>query len=114
MRPMLRTKDLRATVDFYTTRLGFRCDSYSEKDGWASLRRDSVELMVATPNSHMPFDAPAFIGSFYFNVDDVSELWNSLKDVVKVCYPMEDLFYGMREFAIDDNNGYMLQFGSPL
>jgi len=53
----------------------------------------------------MPFDAPAFTGS---------ELWNSLKDVVKVCYPMEDFFYGMREFAIYDNNGYMLQFGSPL
>jgi hypothetical protein len=21
--------------------------------------------------------------------------------------------YGVREFAIDDNNGYMLQFGTP-
>jgi len=60
---------------------------------------------TSAPNSHMPFDAPAFTGS---------ELWNSLKDVVKVCYSMEDFFYGMREFAIYDNNGYMPQFGSPL
>jgi hypothetical protein len=44
----------------------------------------------------------------------VSALWTSIKDAVKVCYPMEDFHYGMREFAIYDNNGYMLQFGSPL
>jgi len=114
LRPMLRTKDFRGTIDFYTNRLGFRCEAFSEEDGWASLRRDSVELMIAAPNSHMPFDTAAFTGSFYFNVDDVSSLWASLKDSVKVCYPMEDFFYGMREFAIYDNNGYMLQFGSPL
>jgi catechol 2,3-dioxygenase-like lactoylglutathione lyase family enzyme len=111
---MLRTKDLRATIDFYTKRLGFLCDSFSERDGWASLRRDSVELMVAAPNTHIPFDAPVFTGSFYFNVDDVSALWASLKDTVKVGYPMEDFHYGMPEFASYDNNGYMLQFGSPL
>jgi hypothetical protein len=27
---------------------------------------------------------------------------------------MEDFHYGMREFAIFDNNGYLLQFGQPL
>jgi hypothetical protein len=47
LRPMLRTKDLRATIEFYTWRLGFTCDGMSEPDGWASLRRDSVRLMVA-------------------------------------------------------------------
>ena len=26
---------------------------------------------------------------------------------------MEEFHYGMREFAIYDNNGYMLQFGTP-
>jgi uncharacterized glyoxalase superfamily protein PhnB len=114
LRPLLRTKDLHATVAFYTTRLGFECDSLSDKDGWATLRRDSIELMVAAPNDHMPFAAPAFTGSFYFNVDNAATLWAMLKDTVEVCYPMEDFHYGMREFAIYDNNGYMLQFGSPL
>jgi hypothetical protein len=33
---------------------------------------------------------------------------------VKIAYPMEDFEYGMREFAIYDNNGYMLQFGAPI
>jgi catechol 2,3-dioxygenase-like lactoylglutathione lyase family enzyme len=114
LRPMLRTKDFEGTIDFYTRHLGFKCDGRSDADGWASLRRDAVWLMVATPNAHMPFDAPAFTGSFYFNVDDAGALWGTLKDHARVCYPMEDFHYGMREFAIFDNNGYLLQFGQPL
>jgi len=29
-----------------------------------------------------------------------------------VVYPIESFDYGMREFAIRDNNGYILQFGA--
>lgn len=29
-------------------------------------------------------------------------------------YPVEDFGYGMREFAIYDNNGYLLQFGQEI
>jgi uncharacterized glyoxalase superfamily protein PhnB len=111
---MLRTKDLKGTIAFYRKSLGFTCDALSEADGWALLSRDAVELMVAAPNAHVPFEAPVFTGSFYFNVDDVDALWTALKDRVKIAYPMEDFPYGMREFAIYDNNGYMLQFGAPL
>jgi DNA-binding CsgD family transcriptional regulator/catechol 2,3-dioxygenase-like lactoylglutathione lyase family enzyme len=111
--PMLRTKDLHATVGFYTDVLGFRCDSLSEADGWASLVRDDVRLMVALPNRHLPFDAPAFSGSLYFHVDDVSALWEAIGSRAQVCYPIEDFGYGMREFAIYDDNGYLLQFGAP-
>lgn len=113
LRPMLRAKDLKATVDFYTRRLGFVCEGFSAEDGWASLRRDAVEIMVATPNAHVPFDAPVFTGSFYFNVDDVAALWAEVKDVVEIAYPLEVFHYGMAEFAIYDSNGYMLQFGAP-
>ena len=108
---MLRTKDLRATVDFYVARLGFVCDAFSGQDGWACLRRDAIEVMVATPNAHKPFDRPSFTGSLYFNVSNVEALWAELKDAVRVAYPLERFHYGMNEFAIYDNNGYMLQFG---
>ena len=70
--------------------------------------------MIATPNAHVPFSTPGFTGSFYFNVDDVAALWADVKDRVEVAYPMEEFHYGMREFAIYDNNGYMLQFGSSM
>ncbi|HEX3129162.1 MAG TPA: VOC family protein [Thermoanaerobaculia bacterium] len=109
--PMLRTKDLQGTVEFYTRILGFECDELSEEWGWASLHRDGVAVMLAVPNEHESFERPAFTGSLYIRTDDVDGLWEQLKDRVKVCYPVEDFDYGMREFAIYDNNGYLLQFG---
>ena len=47
-------------------------------------------------------------------MSDAASLWASLKDIARVVYPLEDFDYGMREFAINDNNGYLLQFGQPL
>ncbi len=112
--PMLYTANLRETVKFYTTVLGFHCDSLNEDWGWASVKRDSVTIMLALPNEHIPFDKPAFTGSLYFYSDEVDVLWQQLKDKVKVCYPIENFDYGMREFAIYDNNGYLLQFGQEI
>ncbi|WP_165456536.1 VOC family protein [Pedobacter kyonggii] len=53
-------------------------------------------------------------GSLYINTNKVATLWESLKDQCEICYPSEDFDYGMREFAIYDNNGYLLQFGQDL
>lgn len=114
LRPMLWTVELKETIDFYTSILGFVCAEYNEDWGWASLYKDSVELMLAKPNEHTPFEKPLFTGSFYFNTDNVDELWEHLKNKTKVCYPIEDFEYNMREFAIYDNNGYLLQFGKEI
>lgn len=112
--PMLRTWDLRGSIAFYTEVLGFECERHSEEWGWASLRRDNVGIMLAGPDQHAPDQAPAFTGSLYVRTEDVDGFWQRLKDRAKVCYPIEDFEYGMREFGIYDNNGYVLQFGQPL
>ena len=112
--PMLYTRDLRVTADFYRDVLGFTCDAIDEEVGWASLSRDGVAVMLALPNAHLPFEKPHFTGSFYFRCDDVDELWQQLRHSANVCYPIENFDYGMREFAIFDNNGYVLQFGQEL
>jgi uncharacterized glyoxalase superfamily protein PhnB len=79
---------------------------------WAALRRDDIELMVARPLEGDLFEQPAFTGSFYILVEDgIDRLWAELKDQAVICYPVEDFVYGMREFALYDNNGYLLQFG---
>ena len=44
----------------------------------------------------------------------MASLWADLKGRVAVAYPMEEFHYGMREFAIYDNNGYLLQFGQEV
>jgi uncharacterized glyoxalase superfamily protein PhnB len=111
---MLNTWDLKGSLSFYTEVLGFECDSFSEEWGWASLKRDGVAVMLTRPNQHMGYTAPQFTGSLYVKTDDVDGLWQKLKDRARVCYPIESFEYGMREFAVFDNNGYLLQFGQAL
>ena len=112
--PILHTKDLKGSVEFYTSVLDFKCDALSEELGWASVKRDNVTIMFALPNAHRPFDKPTFTGSLYVYPDDVDKAWEQLKDKASVCYPVEDFDYGMREFAIYDNNGYIIQFGQEI
>jgi uncharacterized glyoxalase superfamily protein PhnB len=114
LRPLLWTPDVKATITFYTDILGFTCDAHDEEIGWASLSRDAVTLMVSRPNAHFDFNGPVFTGSFYFSTEDARACWEQVKDKAKVCYPLEEFSWGMREFAIYDNNGYLLQFGQEL
>lgn len=111
--PTLYTRDVRGSVDFYVTTLGFQLDGPDGGSG-AFVRRDEVTIMFAWPNAHMPFEAPVLTGALYIRCDDVDEAWERVKDAARVCYPIEDFDYGMREFAIFDNNGYLLQFGQEI
>ncbi len=112
--PIIWTDQFDKTLDFYIQILGFSLREINEDWGWASLQKDELEFMVAKPNEHTPFEKPFFTGSFYFNMDNVDEIWNHLKDKVQICYEIENFEWGMREFAFYDNNGYLLQFGQNL
>lgn len=110
--PMLWTAQIAETVAFYTEVLGFECAL--QEEGWAVLLKDEIEVMVALPNDHLPFDGPLFTGTFYINTTEVDTLWELYKDKCEICYEIDNFEYGMREFAIYDNNNYILQFGQPL
>ncbi|WP_224485011.1 VOC family protein [Robertkochia aurantiaca] len=109
--PNLYTREIEKTIEFYVNNLGFNCTDYHKDLGWAMLEREGVSIMLSLPNDHLPFDKPAFTGSFYFYMEGVHKYWEAVKDEVEVAYPLESFDYGMTEFAIYDNNGYMLQFG---
>jgi len=109
--PILYAEDIKATIAFYTGHLQFVCNNYDDAMGWASLSNGDVELMLSKPNDHINFTRATFTGSFYFRTQSTDELWNAVKDILQVCYPIENFDYGMREFAVYDNNGYLLQFG---
>ena len=110
--PMLAATDIDETIRFYRDLLGFEC--VNRRDGWAALQKDNVEMMISLPNVHEPFERPILTGSIYFNTTDVNALWGQIKDRANVVYPVENFDYGMREFAIRDNNGYILQFGQEI
>ncbi|MBV9242091.1 MAG: VOC family protein [Acidobacteria bacterium] len=114
LRPLMWTEDLDGTIDFYVHTLGFTCREKVDEWGWASLLLDDVWIMLSRPNEHTPYDKIGFTGSFYFTTDDVETMWAKLKDKARVCYDIETFPWGMREFAIYDNNGYLLQFGQEM
>jgi phosphoribosylaminoimidazole-succinocarboxamide synthase len=114
VRPILWTKNLHESVDFYTKVIGFKCDDLNDNWGWASLSRDQIRITLARPDSRTPFDKPAFTGMIYIHTDNIDDLWEQLQDKVRICYPIEDFEYGMRKFTIFDTDGYMLQFGKEI
>jgi len=83
LRPMLWTKQLKESIEFYESKLQFECTSFNEEWGWASLKKDNVHIMLALPNEHMNFTTSNFTGSFYFYTNEVNllslrrvRLWN--------------------------------------
>lgn len=114
LRPMLWTENLDETIGFYTTVLGFKCGERCDRLGWASLSKDGIGLMLVTANDETEYDKIGFTGSLYFNTDDVDRLWHEVRRKADICYAPESFEWGMREFGIYDNNGYLLQFGQEI
>nr|WP_199158167.1 VOC family protein [Pedobacter sp. ASV2] len=112
--PMLESHDMPATLKFYTEVLDFTCQVKPDDLSWLILIKDEIEIMFSAPNAHRNMPKSIMSGSLYINTNEVTELWERLKNICQICYPLEDFEYGMREFAIYDNNGYLLQFGHEL
>jgi len=110
--PILYVANMDESIRFYSEVLGFSCANRTE--GWAMLQCGLAEITLSLPNEHLPFEKPGFTGSFYFQAENVNSVWEKLRDKVAIVYPIEDFEYGMREFAIRDNNGYILQFGQEI
>ena len=53
-------------------------------------------------------------GTLFIEVEGVNALHDRLKTSVKVVMPIETKFYGMREFAIEDPDGYVITFAQRV
>ena len=105
--PCLAVADVHAAVEFYTTRLGFRC-AFTEGDPptFAGLLLDDVQIFLqeGTPNSGA--------SSIYFVVGDADELFAFHQaNRVEIAQPPIDQHYKLRDYVIRDLNGYYLVFG---
>lgn len=128
--PNLMVKDISETVDFYTNNLDFELVMAvpETQDGmdtsldenkryvWAQVKSDNVEIMLQEEGSlkkDVTALSDAYIGasvSFYIEVENIEELYNNIKGNVDVVKELETSWYGMNEFYIRDNNGYILGF----
>lgn len=112
--PVFWVDDVRKTIDHYVTVYGFDENAYSEESGWGEVGKHDIRIMFSTPPPGSHWEGPRFSGSVYIETDGVDIWWGFLKERAEVVYPVADFPYGMREFAIRDCNGYLLQIGEKI
>jgi hypothetical protein len=78
------------TSNYYKTILGFTRSHFKNDWQWGWVRRDGLEIMFAKSNEHMPYSGANFTGSFYFNVHDADEWYESLEGKASIYYPIEN------------------------
>ncbi len=109
LHPRIAVEDVRATAEFYRDRLGFEIGFIFDPPTIAGLNFDrvSVHAIQGTPNPEA--------SSVYFVVSDVDPLfaWYCENGVEVVSEPT-DQSYGLRDFSIRDNSGYLLRFGRHI
>lgn len=113
--PMIHVPDVRATVDWYQG-IGFKLN-YSFDDGgdglsFAGLSFGRGEVMFSSGGQSSQQRRREV--DLYVYVENVDELYQSLKDRVEVIEGLHDTFYGMREFIIRDNNRFWVTFGQDI
>lgn len=129
----LIVEDVGRTLDYYERVLGFKLVMAVPQDSrqivttreadaplaFAIIRQGGVELMFQSRRS-LSMESPPSARqevvedvSLYVEVDDVKDLYRSLRDKTTIQKDLHTTFYGMREFYIRDCNGYVVGFASP-
>lgn len=108
-----------ATIAFYEREFDFKCIVNVPDVGipvFAILKCGSVDIMIQQRQSleeEIPFFENRPMGgtfTLYINVDDVQTLYEKAKINLTLVQDIHDTFYGSREFAVLDCNGYVLAF----
>jgi uncharacterized glyoxalase superfamily protein PhnB len=109
--PMIHVSNVRATVDWYES-IGFTvADTYDDGGeglSFAILSFGSSEVMFSSGGQ--PSNQNRREVDLYVYVDNVDDLYRSLKDRVEIVKGLHNTFYGMREFIIRDVNRFWLTF----
>jgi uncharacterized glyoxalase superfamily protein PhnB len=115
--PLLAVRNMKETIDFYTKSLGFKlgmCFPDAASPEYADLSKDGMVLMVLPAQNHGISPEEKFgIGVYlYMQIDgDIDEYYRELKGRgVKIAADIKDEPYGVRDFTVEDINGYKLVF----
>jgi catechol 2,3-dioxygenase-like lactoylglutathione lyase family enzyme len=113
--PALLVRDMGETLAFYE-KLGFvltGCHPTRAAPTWAEVERDSVVFQFHTEPPCGTPAAPVCSGTFYIFPDDVAALAAEFRGKVEFSWGPEVMDYGMREFGVQDPNGYYIAFTEP-
>jgi uncharacterized glyoxalase superfamily protein PhnB len=119
--PTLAVRDMKATIDFYVMSLNFKLGmTFPSPDNpeYADLSKDGMVLMFI-PASNLSIGSDQKLGTgvnLYLQIDgDIDEYYDELKKRgVKIAEDIKDEPYGIRDFTVNDVDGYMLTFNQSL
>ena len=114
----IMVKNVKETIKFYEEKIGFQKILSVPEEGeilnFAILNKDKISIMIQEQKnlieeySTLKTDEIVPTFTLFITVDDASEVYNELKDKVKIAKELHKTFYGKDEFAIFDNNGNIL------
>ena len=117
--PVFLVDDLLETVEYYREVLGFETNFlYGEPPFYASVARDDAVINFAVSNPPGRRNSVGGQGDGngtdgYLVVSDIDDIYAELQGKgATVIAEIDSYDYGMREFQIEDCNGYRLIFGS--
>lgn len=80
---------------------------------WVEVERGEITVQFYSEPPHGTPSTPVCSGTFYIFIDALDELALELQGKVEFVWGPEVLDYGMKEFAVQDPNGYFIAFSEP-
>ncbi|MFC1928537.1 VOC family protein [Chloroflexota bacterium] len=115
--PTLAVRNMKETIEFYQNSLGFKMGMAfpdANNPEYADLSKDGMVLMfIPAENIGISSEETLGIGvNLYMQIDgDIDEYYDELKKRgVKIILGIKDEPYGIRDFTIEDVDGYKLTF----
>jgi len=106
--PMVPVKSILASIDFYK-KLGFNVEQKNDDWGWAMLSFGECRLMLDQSINHHPNSPRQSV--LYLYPENVVEYHRQVQMSGLDVGELDETFYGMTEFRLDDPDGNRLWFG---
>jgi len=115
--PTLAVRNMKQTIEFYKNSLSFKMGmTFPDADNpeYADLSKDGMVIMfIPAVNIGIGSEEKLGVGvNIYMQIDgDIDEYYNELKNKgVKIVVDIKDEPYGIRDFTVEDIDGYKLTF----
>ena len=123
--PNLLVDDVERSLRFYVEVLGFARGMTVPPDApppyvFGSVVSGSVEIFFNEKETAVK-EYPAFAakpmgltGTMFIEMDEIERLHERLKSIVPIVMPFVTQWYGLKEFAIADPDGYVITFAERV
>ena len=115
--PTLAVRNMKAAIDYYRNSLGFEMGMAfpdAENPQYTDLSKDGMVIMlIPAENLGIGSDEKLGIGvNLYLQIDgDIDEYYDELKkNGVRITVDIKDEPFGIRDFTVEDVDGYRLTF----